>query len=75
VNTPTTTTLFETARNRQQALGGRHELNGTIHAYCPKGDCLVREVAIYVKEHEARTPDTLICPACRQTLDLHRVEA
>lgn len=72
---PSAATLLETARNLRQTLGGRHELHGTIHAYCPNGDCSVREVAILVKEHNDRTPDTLTCPACCQPLDLHRVES
>jgi hypothetical protein len=72
---PSAATVLETARNRRRALGGRHELHGTIHAYCPNVDCSVREVKLFVKEYDVRMPDPLICPACRQTLDLHRVES
>ena len=73
MNTLTATSLFETARNRRQALGDRHELHGTVQACCTNGDCSVREVTFFVKEYDARTPDTLACPACRQTLDIHDV--
>ena len=72
---PSAATLLETARNRREALGGRHELHGTIHAYCPNGDCTIREVTLSVKERDDRMPDALVCPACQQLLEVHGVEA
>ena len=72
---PAIATLLETARNHRQALGGRHELHGTIHVYCPNGDCTVREVTLLVKERDDRMPDALACPACGQPLEVHGVEA
>jgi hypothetical protein len=73
MKTPTPT-LLETARSRRHTLGGRHELHGTIHAYCPNGERSVREVTLRVKEYDARTPDTSVCPACRQALKVHGVK-
>ena len=63
---PPAATLLETARSRRDALGGRHELNGTIHAYCPNIDCTIREATLFVKERDDLMPDALACPACRQ---------
>lgn len=68
---PSAATLLETARNRRHALGGRLELNGTIHAYCPNGGCTVPEVTLSVKELDVQMPDALTCPACRQPLAVH----
>ena len=68
-------TLLETGRNRRRALGGRHELHGTINAYCPNIDCPVREVTLLVNERDDRMPNSLVCPACRHALEIHSLES
>ncbi|MFQ5961723.1 MAG: hypothetical protein ACE5MG_10020 [Candidatus Methylomirabilales bacterium] len=52
----------------------RNEINGQVTAYCRNVSCSVRDVWIFVKEYDVRTPSNLRCPARGRTLTVHGVE-